>query len=127
MAAILDFFEVAPRLNLKVMSQGIIMPKMALVSTMVTIVTLSHQTISWSENQYNQTHLMQLQLFSISDVFNESKSTTLTSFFFARAWQEFWYNLVSWRRLTLLLQRSLTDIGCLEHDQHGNCTHCSMV
>ena len=45
MAAILDFFEVAPRLNLKVRSQGIIMPKMALVSTMVTIVTLSHQTI----------------------------------------------------------------------------------
>ena len=43
--AILDFFEVAPRLNLKVRSQGIIMPKMALVSTMVTIVTLSHQTM----------------------------------------------------------------------------------
>ena len=44
MAAILDFFKVAPRLILKVRSQGIIMPKMALVSIMVRIVTLSHQT-----------------------------------------------------------------------------------
>ena len=36
MAAILDFFKVAPRLILKVRSQGIIMPKMVLVSTVVT-------------------------------------------------------------------------------------------
>ena len=42
----MDFFEVAPRLNLKVRSQGMIMPKMAPLSTMVTIVTLSHQTNS---------------------------------------------------------------------------------
>ena len=40
----MDFFKVAPRLNLKVRSQGMIMPKMAPLSTMVTIVTLSHQT-----------------------------------------------------------------------------------
>ena len=40
----IGFFKVAPRLNLKVRSQGIITPKMALISTMVTIVTLSHQT-----------------------------------------------------------------------------------
>ena len=56
MAAILDFLKVAPRLILKVRSQGIIMPKMARVSIVVTIVTLSHQTISVSA----------LDLFSIT-------------------------------------------------------------
>ena len=40
----IGFFQVVPRLKLKVRFQGIIMPKMAPLSTMVTIVTLSHQT-----------------------------------------------------------------------------------
>ena len=37
MAAILDFFKVAPGVNVNDRSQGIIMPKMVLVSTVVTI------------------------------------------------------------------------------------------